>query len=127
MHPSVWCFAVDLVIFFLLLQDWVRSHTLLLTMPKTTDTTITEVSVHNQVRPSVVATVVVPNDDVKKYNGYGGESRAGVSVAAIADGYLWALAWDSLEPYFGEIGWLEWFQKRRIPMVYVWGAAYWAH
>ena len=54
-------------------QDWVRSHTLLLTMPKTTDTTITEVSVHNQVRPSVVATTVVPNEDVKRYNGYGGK------------------------------------------------------
>jgi len=56
-------------------EDWVRSHTLLLTMPKTTDTTITEVSVHNQVRPSVVATTVVPNEDMKRYNGYGGAEQ----------------------------------------------------
>eukprot|EP00878_Enallax_costatus_P003959 GHUV01004180.1.p1 GENE.GHUV01004180.1~~GHUV01004180.1.p1 ORF type:complete len:374 (+),score=89.22 GHUV01004180.1:501-1622(+) len=38
-------------------------------LPKTTDTTITELCIENMVRPSVFATAIVPLDDMKKYSG----------------------------------------------------------
>ncbi|KAF8061371.1 ITIH5 [Scenedesmus sp. PABB004] len=41
-------------------------------LPKTADTTITELAIENMVRPSVFATAVVPVDDVKRFAGKGG-------------------------------------------------------
>ncbi|KAF6256141.1 hypothetical protein COO60DRAFT_1531108, partial [Scenedesmus sp. NREL 46B-D3] len=42
---------------------------LVLFLPKSTDTTITELCIENMVRPSVFATTVVPLEDMKKYGG----------------------------------------------------------
>ncbi|WIA34758.1 hypothetical protein OEZ86_013065 [Tetradesmus obliquus] len=42
---------------------------LVLFLPKSTDTTITELCIENMVRPSVFATAVVPLEDMKKYSG----------------------------------------------------------
>jgi hypothetical protein len=47
------------------LQEW-REAPLILAMPKSADTSITNLSVANLVRPSVFATAVVSNDDAKK-------------------------------------------------------------
>jgi hypothetical protein len=45
-------------------------------LPKSTDTTITELCIENMVRPSVFATAVVPLEDMKKYSG--GKGGTGV-------------------------------------------------
>jgi hypothetical protein len=38
-------------------------------LPKTTDTTITEITINNAVRPTVQTTMVVPIEDFRKYGG----------------------------------------------------------
>lgn len=44
-------------------------------LPKTTDTTITELCIENMVRPSVFATAIVPLEDMKKYSGTKGAGK----------------------------------------------------
>jgi hypothetical protein len=58
-----------------LLQNW-NDAPLVFFLPKSTDTTITELCIENMVRPSVFATAVVPLEDMKKYTGGKGGSGA---------------------------------------------------
>lgn len=46
-------------------------------LPKTSDTTITELYIENMIRPSVFATAIVPLDDMKMLGRKGGESGQG--------------------------------------------------
>jgi hypothetical protein len=62
------CILAYLHDLFVCLQNW-NDAPLVFFLPKSTDTTITELCIENMVRPSVFATAVVPLEDMKKYSG----------------------------------------------------------